>query len=185
MKSKYKIIAICLFVVPFAYAQISLPAIFTDGMVLQQNADITIWGWGSPDETIRIFPEWMPGDTIKAHVDDLGKWSATIRTIKAGGPYSIELKGSSTRKIVDVMLGEVWLCSGQSNMEWSVNHGIQNGEVEAANASFPSLRIFHLPKRGSEFPQENCESKWTVSSPETMRMTSAVGYFYGRCSLLF
>jgi sialate O-acetylesterase len=169
-----------LFLAPVAQARIGLPSIFSDGMVLQQNSDVTIWGWGIADETIRIIPEWMPGDTVKAHVDNIGKWSATIRTIHAGGPYTIELIGSTTLKLNDVMLGEVWLCSGQSNMEWDVNGGILNGEEEVANASYPLLRIFKLPKRGSDFPQEYCEGTWVASTPETMRNTSAVGYFYGR-----
>lgn len=161
-------------------AEIRLPAVFTDHMVLQQNSKVTLWGWGTPSEHISIMPEWLNSDTIKTQVTNMGRWSARIRTIEAGGPYKIRINGSSEVTLSDVMLGEVWLCSGQSNMEWSVNHGIQNGNEEAQNANFPNLRIFHLPQIGASTPQENCFSKWTRCTPETMRKTSAIGYFFGR-----
>lgn len=162
------------------HAEIRLPAVFTDHMVLQRNSEVTLWGWGTPSENIIIMPEWLDGDTIKTQVTNMGKWSARIRTVEAGGPYKISINGSSEITLSDVMLGEVWLCSGQSNMEWSVNHGIQNGDKEAQNANFPNLRIFHLPQIGASTPQENCFSQWTRCTPETMRRTSAIGYFFGR-----
>lgn len=161
-------------------AEIRLPAVFTDHMVLQRNSEVTIWGWGTPSEHIAIMPEWLNGDTIKTRVTNMGKWSARIRTGEAGGPYKIHINGSSQVTLSDVMLGEVWLCSGQSNMEWSVNHGINNGDEEAQNANFSNLRIFHLPQIGASTPQENCFSQWKLCTPETMRQTSAIGYFFGR-----
>lgn len=161
-------------------AEIRLPAVFTDHMVLQRNSEVTLWGWGTPSEHIIIMPEWLNCDTIKTQVTNMGRWSARIRTGEAGGPYKIRINGSSEVRLSDVMLGEVWLCSGQSNMEWSVNHGINNGDEEAQNANFPNLRIFHLPQIGASTPQENCLSKWTRCTPETMRSTSALGYFFGR-----
>jgi sialate O-acetylesterase len=88
--------------------------------------------------------------------------------------------GSSRVELKNVMLGEVWICSGQSNMEWSVNAKIINGEEEAAKANHPNIRIFHVQKIGAEYPQETCNATWTVCSPETMRSTSAVGYFFAR-----
>lgn len=161
-------------------AQVSLPSVMSDNMVLQQNSITTFRGWGQSSETIEIIPQWLDGDTVKVKVDDMGCWSVPVKTTKAGGPYSIKFKGSSTVTLKNVMLGEVWLCSGQSNMEWNVNLGIENGEEEAARAGFDNLRIFHLPKRGSISLQDDCESQWEVSSPESMRKTSALGYFFGR-----
>lgn len=161
-------------------AEIRLPAVFTDHMVLQRNSEITLWGWGTPGEHIAIMPEWLAGDTLKTQVTNMGKWSARIRTVEAGGPYQLHINGSSQVVLSDILLGEVWLCSGQSNMEWSVNHGINNGDEEARNADFPNLRIFHLPQIGASTPQENCFSQWTLCTPETMRRTSAIGYFFGR-----
>lgn len=161
-------------------AEIRLPAVFTDHMVLQRNSEVTLWGWGTPSEHITIMPEWLNGEEIKVRATNMGRWSARIRTGEAGGPYKIQINGSSQVTLSDVMLGEVWLCSGQSNMEWSVNHGINNGDEEAQKADFPNLRIFHLPQIGASTPQENCFSKWTLCTPETMRSTSALGYFFGR-----
>lgn len=161
-------------------AEIRLPAVFTDHMVLQRNSEVTFWGWGTPSENITIMPEWLNGDTITTQVTNMGKWSARIRTGEAGGPYKIRIHGSSEVTLSDVMLGEVWLCSGQSNMEWCINYGIQNGEEEARNANFSNLRIFHLPQIGASSPQENCFSQWALCTPESVRRTSAIGYFFGR-----
>lgn len=161
-------------------AEIRLPAVFTDHMVLQRNSEVTLWGWGNPGEHITIVPEWLNGEEIKAHVTNMGKWSARVRTVEAGGPYKIRINGSSEVTLSDVMLGEVWLCSGQSNMEWCAGYGITNGDEEVRKADFPNLRIFHLPRLGASTPQENCFSQWTLCTPETMRSTSALGYFFGR-----
>lgn len=164
----------------YTWAEIRLPSVFTDHMVLQRNTEVTLWGWGRPSEEITITPEWLNGDTIKTQVNNMGKWSARIPTGEAGGPYTIRFNGSSEIILSDVMLGEVWLCSGQSNMEWSVNHGIQNGDEEARNANYPNLRILQFPQIAASSPQEDCHSQWTLCTPETMRRTSAIGYFFGR-----
>ncbi len=161
-------------------AEIRLPAVFTDHMVLQRNSEVTLWGWGSASEHITVVPEWPDGDTVRTRATNMGKWSVRVRTPEAGGPYKIHFKGSSEVTLSDVMLGEVWLCSGQSNMEWSANQGFQNGEEEVRNADFPDLRIFQLPRIGASTPQEDCHSQWTHCTPETMRGTSAIGYFFGR-----
>lgn len=162
------------------YARIILPAVFSDNMVLQQNAEVAIWGWSEPAETVKIVPEWNTKDTIKVKANSSAVWKTTLKTTGAGGPYTIRILGSSMVELKNVMLGEVWICSGQSNMEWSVNHTILNGEEDAANANNPNIRIFHVQKIGSEFPQNNCFATWTVSSPQTMRATSSVGYFFAR-----
>lgn len=162
------------------FAKIILPSVFADNMVLQQNSTVAIWGWSDPGETVKIVAGWNEKDTIKVKANNSSKWTTTIKTIGAGGPYSIRILGSSRVELKNVMLGEVWICSGQSNMEWSVNHKIQNGEEEAAKANHPNIRIFHVQKIGAEYPQENCNANWTVCSPETMRSTSAVGYFFAR-----
>jgi len=162
------------------FAKIILPSVFADNMVLQQNSDVAIWGWSNPGETVKIVTGWSEKDTIKVKANNSSKWTTTIKTIGAGGPYSLRILGSSRVELKNVMLGEVWICSGQSNMEWSVNAKIINGEEEAAKANHPNIRIFHVQKIGAEYPQENCNATWTVCSPETMRSTSAVGYFFAR-----
>lgn len=173
--------AVAVLNIGISFAQLQMPAVFTDGMVLQQNSNVRIWGWGSASETVTVSPKWEGAQVVKTKVDSNGKWSTEISTPSAGGPYSIDItNGRETITLSDVLLGEVWLCSGQSNMEWSVNHGIMNGDKEAANAACATLRIFHMPKQGADSPQDDCRTKWEKSSPESMRRTSATAYFFGR-----
>ncbi len=162
------------------FGKISMPAVFSDNMVLQRNSDVAIWGWAGASETVRIVASWNSRDTIKVKADNSAAWKTTIRTIGAGGPYTIRILGGGPVELKNVMLGEVWICSGQSNMEWSVNHGVLNGDEEAAQANNPDIRIFHVQKIGARYPQQNCFATWTVCTPETMRSTSAVGYFFAR-----
>ena len=163
------------------FAKVTLPTVFSDNMVLQQNAVVPIWGWSTTtNETIRIVAGWNNVDTVSVHVSNILKWQTTLHTPAAGGPFTIQIIGSSTINLSNVMVGEVWICSGQSNMEWSVTRGILNGEEEAAKAANPNIRIFQVQKMSAESPQQNCQANWTVCSPETMRETSAVGYFFAR-----
>lgn len=161
------------------YGKINLPSVFADNMVLQQNSDVAIWGWSDPGETIKIVTSWSK-DTVTVKADNSSKWTTSIKTIAAGGPHSIEVLGNEKVKLNNVMLGEVWICSGQSNMEMNVNWKLINGEEEAAKADNPNIRIFHVQIIGAEYPQQNCVANWSVCSPETMRSTSALGYFFAR-----
>ena len=163
-----------------SFGKIVLPSVFTDNMVLQQNFEVAIWGWSAAGESIKIVCSWNSKDTIKVKANNTSAWKTTIHTIGAGGPYSIRILGSTNIQLNNVMLGEVWICSGQSNMEMSVNAKIMNGEEEAAKANNPNIRIFHIQKFGAEYPQQTCDATWKVSTPETMRATSAVGYFFAR-----
>lgn len=162
------------------FAKIILPSVFSDNMVLQQNSKVAIWGWANPAEKIKIVASWNLQDTIQVKADNTSKWQASLQTIEAGGPYSIQILGSGDAELKNVMLGEVWLCSGQSNMEMSVNWKLINGEEDAAKADNPNIRIFHVQKIGADFPQQTCNATWTVCSPETMRATSAVGFYFAR-----
>ena len=161
------------------FGKITLPSVFSDNMVLQQNSQVAIWGWSEPGETVKIIASWNVNDTIKVKANNSSAWTTSIKTIGAGGPYSIQILGSSNVQLSNVMLGEVWICSGQSNMEMSVNWKLINGEEDAAKANNQNIRIFHIQKIGAEVPQQNCNATWTVCSPETMRATSAVGYYFG------
>jgi len=161
------------------YGKIILPSVFGDNMVLQQNSNVAIWGWSDPGETIRIVTSWSK-DTVKVKADNSAKWTTSIKTIAAGGPYFIQILGNNKVQLNNVMLGEVWLCSGQSNMEMSANWKLINGEEEVAKATNPNIRIFHVTRIGAEYPQQNCIANWSVCSPETMRSTSALGYFFAR-----
>lgn len=161
-------------------AKVRFASVFTDNMVLQRNSKVAIWGWANPGENIRLVCSWNPSDTIVVKSDNQSFWSTEIRTIEAGGPYTLTASDSEKTELSNILLGEVWLCSGQSNMEWSVNHGILNGEAEAAAANHPNIRFYHVPKVGSDTPQKHMLGTWEVCTPETMRKTSAIAYFFGK-----
>ncbi len=181
MKSLYNILLIStLFFTSNSYAEISLPSVFSDNMVLQQKSEVAIWGWGVPNEKVKIVGSWNSSDTVVATAQNNSRWKANLKTGEAGGPYSLTIKGSSQIILKNVMLGEVWICSGQSNMEWSFNHKIKDGDQEVANANYPDIRIFHIPKVGDDYPQRDCNANWTECSPSTIRTTSALAYFFGR-----
>lgn len=165
-------------------APLSLPSLFTDHMVLQRNSDVSVWGWGNASSTVNVVGSWNPADTVSATINDCGRWNVALPTSGAGGPYTIDIfyhgQPSTTISIKDVMLGEVWLCSGQSNMEWTPGNGINNSDDEIAAAQYPKMRFFSIPKYGSDTPQDNCLAKWEICSPEVMARRSAVAYFFGR-----
>ena len=179
MKRTLIIVLVLSFFTINMYGRIILPSVFADNMVLQQNSEVAIWGWSDPGETIRIIASWNK-DTVKVKADNSSKWTTSIKTIAAGGPYSIQILGNGKVQLNNVMLGEVWICSGQSNMEMSVNWKLINGEEEAAKAANANIRIFHVEKTGAQYPQQNCNASWAVCSPESMRASSAVGYFFAR-----
>lgn len=161
-------------------AKIVLPAILGDHMVLQQQSQVKLWGWCDAAEEITIKPSWS-GQTYQTTGSGSAKWEVSIPTPKAGGPYTIYIKGQNELTIDDVLIGEVWICSGQSNMEWSANSGIDGQEEEVAKANYQQIRFFQVPRATAEYPQEDLRSgSWVVCTPETMRSFSAVGYFFGR-----
>ncbi|MGC4129102.1 MAG: sialate O-acetylesterase [Bergeyella sp.] len=163
----------------FAFANIHLPAIFTDNMVLQRNSEVTIWGNASPKEEITLTADFLDKE-YKATTGNGAVFKITFPTPKEGGPYKISLKGYNEIILNNVMLGEVWLVSGQSNMEMSAAWGISDGEKETAEANFPNIRLFTVEKAAAEFPQNNFFGSWTTCTPETMKNFSAVGYFFAR-----
>ena len=158
-------------------AAVRLPSILGSHMVLQQKSEVNMWGWCAPAEKVTIRTSW---DTItyNATGGSSAKWSRKIKTPAAGGPFTITINGSTI--LEDVMIGETWLCSGQSNMEWSGDQGLKQALTEMPNANNQNIRFFYVPKSTSEFPQENCAGSWKVCSPEEMKHFSAIGYFFGK-----
>jgi len=155
-------------------AAVRVPSIIGSHMVLQQNSEVKLWGWCNPGEKITIKTTW---DTVSYRLigEGTAKWSRKIKTPSAGGPYKIFINETI---LEDVMIGEVWLCSGQSNMERSLLPK-QFGE-EAPVANNNKIRLFYVSKSTSEYPQENCEGSWKVCTPEEIKHFSAVGYFFGK-----
>lgn len=160
-------------------ANINLPAIFTDNMVLQRNAEIVIWGNANPKEEITLKADFLDKE-YKTVTGNDAVFKFTIPTGKEGGPYTITLKGYNEVKLKNVMLGEVWLISGQSNMEYTPAWGMKDADAEIAKANFPDIRFFTLPKLSSPYPQNNFFGSWVSCNPETMKNFSAIGYFFAK-----
>ncbi|SFU47438.1 sialate O-acetylesterase [Pustulibacterium marinum] len=172
---------LCLLLLPLisVKAAIKLPAVFSDHMVLQQNTNVKFWGWADPNEEVIISPSW----TTKSYTttgNNLAEWNTEIATPKAGGPYSITFKGYNYIEIKDVYIGEVWFCSGQSNMEMSASWGIENGEEEIQKSQYPEIRFFKVPKLSADSPQNNLPANWDVCTPESMKYNSALSYYFAR-----
>lgn len=179
MKKSIVAICLCLFFSLTVSAAIRLPNILGSHMVLQQKSKVKLWGWGQPSEKIIITTTWNT-DTIRAEVDGGAKWVTEIITPSAGGPYKITIAGSSVIVLDDVLIGETWVCGGQSNMEWSGDQQLQESIDEAPLAKNNKIRLFYVTKSTASFPQDNLEGKWVVCSPEEMIHFSAIGYFFGK-----
>lgn len=158
------------------YAEIRLPAVIGSHMVLQQKSDVNIWGWCGPAEKVTVKASW---DTVTYVTKGTSgaKWSIKLKTLAAGGPYTITINDRTV--LEDVMVGEVWLCSGQSNMEWSGDQKLKQSLEEAPKANNQKIRFFYVPKATSDNPQEDLRASWKVCTPEEMIHFSAIGYFFG------
>jgi sialate O-acetylesterase len=161
------------------WANISLPEIFSDNMVLQQKSEVPFWGWAKTGETVTIKADWLDKE-ITLNVGSQGTWRVIITTPGAGGPFNIRLIGYNEIILKNVLIGEVWLCSGQSNMEWSAQSGINNGEDEIKNADYPGIRLFTVYQSTSLYPQDHLTGEWSACTPETMRYFSAIGYLFAK-----
>lgn len=161
------------------HAEVRLPAIIGSHMVLQQKSDVKIWGWCDPSEKIKITSDWNAIiDSAVGSAD--GKWMITIKTPGAGGPHTLAINGSNKIILEDVLVGEVWACSGQSNMEMSYSWGVKQYLGDIENATNKSIRLFHIPRLTSEYPQDDTKGKWVVCNPEDLKTFSLAGYFFGQ-----
>ncbi|MBX2921281.1 MAG: sialate O-acetylesterase [Chitinophagaceae bacterium] len=161
------------------FAEIRLPAVFSDNMVLQQQSNVTIWGWSSPGENIFITTSWNNHtDSVKATAS--ASWKLSVATPAAGGPYTITLKAGNTVVLKNVLIGEVWVCSGQSNMQWSSLNGLPEMDRELPNSANPNIRLFQIPQTTSAYPQDNCAGTWQECTADNLKSFSAVAYFFGK-----
>jgi sialate O-acetylesterase len=160
-----------------ARAEIKLPAIIGEHMVLQRDREIPIWGWDSPGTDVRVT---LGEAKASAKADSDGKWIAKLPAQPAGGPHTLSVEGTNRVELKDILVGEVWLCSGQSNMEWSVAQS-NNPQDEIKAADHPRIRHIKIPHTPADQPQDDVKSDgWKVCSPETAANFTAVGYFFGR-----
>lgn len=161
-----------------------LPAVFSDNMVLQQQTQVPIWGQADKGKKIKVIPSW-DGKTYTVSTDADGNWKVEIPTPKAGGPYNISISDGKEIKLSNVMIGEVWICSGQSNMEMPVKGWgrVQNFQQEIDNAKHPDIRLYQVKKTVSPIPLTTGESTmggWQNCSPQTVEDFSAIAYFFAR-----
>ena len=158
-------------------AQVSLPKIFADNMVLQRDKPITIWGKASPGEVVKVQLH-QQYQTTKA--DNKGQWKLKLKAEEAGGPYEMIVTASNTISFNNVLVGEVWICSGQSNMEWTVAQSM-NATAEMAAANYPFIRQFKVERDLNSLPQTDIKNgAWSVCAPATVADFSGVGYYFAK-----
>lgn len=171
-----------------AEAKVTLPAIFSDNMVLQQNTQVNVWGKAAPGEKVTVKASWLDKPvTAKAAAN--GKWTVKLKTPKATTNQSVTVSGENEITINNVLIGEVWLCTGQSNMEFPVsrhpdvkwNTGMLNEAEELKDADYPEIRLFHVKHQlAHEGELDDCEGEWLVCNPKNLYDFSAVGFVFGR-----
>lgn len=173
------LLLLSLFIPVAVCSQLRLPAILSSGMVLQQHDSAVLWGWAGPGEKVFVTTGW-DNRTDSTTATSGATWRMRVKTPAAGGPYTITLRSRNTIRLDDVMVGEVWVCSGQSNMEWSYNNGAKDIRPELAQCYTPNIRFYHIPKTTAAAAQDDTKAQWTVCDSNTLKSFTAVGYFFGK-----
>ncbi len=163
-------------------AKITMPVLFSDNMVLQQKTDAPVWGTTKANKKVLVKTSW-DNKTYETLADKTGNWSLKVETPEAGGPFQIVIKADETKTLNNVMIGEVWICSGQSNMEMPLSGWtkVDNSEQEIANANHPNIRLFQVEKSTKLTPSKDIKvmgNSWLVCSPATIPEFSATAYFF-------
>lgn len=172
-----RILALTLALAPALRAELKLPAIIGDHMVLQQKQSNPIWGWDTPGTKVTVT---FAGQRKPAEAGTDGKWTVKLDPLQVSAqPQAMEIVGSSKKEIHDVLVGEVWMCSGQSNMGFTLQQD-WNGDLEAAASKLPNLRLIKVPNVGTQEPQKDFAGSWQASSAESAKPFSAVGFLFGR-----
>jgi sialate O-acetylesterase len=168
-----------------AAGELRLPAFFSDHLVLQRASEVPLWGWCEPGGLVRVRASWLGDSATSARADAGGRWQVTLTTSAAAGPQELVIEcGSERRVLADVRLGEVWLASGQSNMEWTLGPGVGNGvdgwEAAVAASEDPELRFFEVENALAPAPADDVRGAWRLASPATSGHFSATAYFFAR-----
>ncbi len=158
------------------WADIRLPAVISDHMLLQRDMPARIWGKADPREAVSVA---FRGQTLRTEADDYGRWQVFLQPLGAGGPFDLTVQGKNTVSVRDVLVGDVWIASGQSNMGMTVAR-CDNAQQEIASANNPNLRLFRVALKVAHSPQDDVKGAWEASSPESVPNFSAAGYFFGR-----
>jgi sialate O-acetylesterase len=159
----------------FARAEVRLAALFSDNMVLQQGMPAPVWGWADDGEEVKVT---FRGKSVSAKAKN-GKWMVKLAALKAGGPEVLIVEGKNRIELHNVLVGEVWICSGQSNMELALKQAFE-ADKDIAGSANPQLRLFHVPKVKANEPTNDVHASWKESAPETTPDFSAVAYYFGR-----
>ena len=172
------ILTVLLGIIPFQSlsAEVVLPTIIGDHMVLQRDMKAPIWGWADPQESIVVT---LGDQTHSTTANADGHWMVKLDPLKVGAPLTMTIAGKNRIEVKDILVGEVWVCSGQSNMQWSVNQS-WNAELETASANRPEIRLITVGTPGMQVPLQEFDGKWQLCTPQTVANFSAVGYFFGR-----
>lgn len=176
--NRHVFVSLSLFSIASAtHAEVKLPVIFSDHMVLQRGEPVPVWGTASNGEEVKVT---FAGQTKETKAGGDGKWKVSLDAMKEEAkPADLVVAGKNTVTIKDVLVGEVWVCSGQSNMEWTVLKA-GNPEQEIAAAKYPSIRMFNLERETSMSPKDDCKGAWLEANPQNAGKFSAVGYYFGR-----
>lgn len=161
---------------PAALADVRLPKILSDHMVLQAGKPAAIWGWADPQENVKVA---LGQQSASATAGTDGKWAVNLEVPAPGTALEMTVAGKNSITVKDILIGELWICSGQSNMEWTLSQS-QNKDAEIAAANYPAIRHFKVPHLTADSPQEDLKGEWVVCSPETAGNFTGVGYFFGR-----
>ncbi len=166
-----------------AHGEVRLPGIFADHMVVQRNLPVHVWGMAAPGETVSVT---FRGETRNATADEYGRWSLYLKPGKAGGPFAMTVQGTNKIALQDVLVGDVWIASGQSNMEFVMAkgdyRGVKDEKKEIAAANYPRIRLLYIARRSSNYPLSDAaiQQPWAACTPETVANFSAVAYFFAR-----
>jgi sialate O-acetylesterase len=158
-----------------ARADVKLPALISDGMVLQQGMPAPLWGWADEGESVTVE---IQNQKVTAMAKS-GKWVVRLKPLKAGGPFTLTFSGKNKIELKNVLVGEVWICGGQSNMQWRLNQ-TDNAEAEIAGAEYPMIRLFTVPRAEVDATVTDVKAGWKECSPESAAVFSAIGYYFGR-----
>lgn len=161
-------------------AQLRLPDIFSDNMVLQAETVVSFRGWANPTDTIEVVASWVSADTLSTVVPPDAEWSVSLKTPKAGGPYKITVIGDTTLVIHNILIGQDWLASGQSNMELSPNWYPNYFKKMIKNVRQPQIRLFKVAKMSAAYPQKELHGSWKICDTQNLWSFSAVAYFFGK-----
>lgn len=166
-----------------AFGEIKLPALFSDNMVLQRETKVKVWGWASPAATVNLSASWSK-QSYSVKANSLGEWDLKIETPKAGGPYTLSISDGKELILKNVLIGEVWVCSGQSNMEMPMKgfygQPVEGGLDDIIRSTNPNIRLFTVGRATTITPKNNCVGNWTEANPKSVAGFSATAYYFGR-----